>query len=76
MNTDNANELNGAKGWSNVTEIKQSYIEPGSPWQNADEREIGAIKKAILKAMPRTNASRHLWDFAAEHVSQLISHTP
>ena len=57
-------------------DIKQSYIEPGSSWQNADKREIGAINKAILKVMTQTNAPRHFWDFAAEHVAQLRYHTP
>ena len=32
-------------------ETKQSYIDPGSPLWNAVKREIGAIKKAILKAV-------------------------
>ena len=80
MHTDNAKELSTAKGWRDFMEkhryIKQSYIEPGSPWQNAAESEIGAIKKAILKAMTRNNAPRRLWDFVAEHVAQLRSHTP
>ena len=55
--------------------IKQSYIEPGSLWQNTSEREIGENKKAILKAMEQTNASRRVWDFASEHVAQLRSQT-
>ena len=57
-------------------DIKQSYIEHGSPWHNAAKRKIGAIKKAIFKAMTRTNAPRLLWDFASEHMDQLRSHTP
>ena len=57
-------------------DIKQSYIELGYLWQKAAEREIGAIKKSMLKAVLRNKAPRHLWDFAAEHVAQLRSHTP
>ena len=80
MHADNATELGTAKAWKNVMGkkgyIKQSYIEPGSPWQNAAERKIWAIKKAILKAMTQTNAPRRLWYFAEEHVAQLRSHTP
>ena len=79
MRADNAKEFSTAKGWRNVMEkhvdIKQSYIEPGSLWQKADKREIGAIKKAMLKAVKRTNYPRRIWDFAAEHVAQLKSHT-
>ena len=55
MHAENTTELSTTKGWSKVMEkhgdIKQSYIEPGSPWQNAAKREIGKIKNSILKAM-------------------------
>ena len=55
MYSDNATELITAKVWRNLMEkhgyIKQRYIEPGSLWQNADKREIGAIKKAILNTI-------------------------
>ena len=80
MHSDNAKELSTEKGWRDVMEkhieIKQSYIEPGSPWQNAAESEIGAIKKAILKVMTQTNAPGRLWYFASDHLAQLRSRTP
>ena len=55
MHAGSAKELSTKKVWRNIMEkhryIKQSYIEPGSPWQNAAKREIGKIKNSILKAM-------------------------
>ena len=78
MHADNTSELRTAKGWRKVVEengdIKQLYIEPGSPWYNASKREIGEIRKEILKATTQTNAPRRRQDFAEEYVAHLISH--
>ena len=80
MHADRDKEFSNAKGRRNVMkkheDIKQSYIELGYLWQKAAKREIGAIKKSMLKAVLRNNAPRHLWDFAAEHVTRLRSYTP
>ena len=79
MHAGSAKELSTKKVWSNIMEkhryIKQSYIEPGSPWQNAAECKIGVIKKSILKEMTRTNSPRRLWGVLVEHVAQLRYHT-
>ena len=79
MDADNAKELSTEKGRRNVMEkhgdIKKSYIEPGSLWQNAAELNIEEIKKETLKEMPQTNIPRRLWDFEVENVAQLRSHT-
>ena len=53
--------------------VKQT--EPYSPWQNAAERSIRELKKAVGRKMMRSKAPRRLWDYCLELESYIRSHT-
>ena len=53
--------------------VKQT--EPYSPWQNAAERSIRELKKAVGRKMMRSKAPQRLWDYCLELESYIRSHT-
>ena len=75
---------NGAKEmmlrhWKEIRDkhggIKQTLVEPYSPWQNRAEAEVREIKKEVTQIMSRMGAHKHSWDFCLEYVSKLCSRT-
>lgn len=78
LHTDGAKELTIGK-WKDVRDkhggIKQTTVEPFSPWQNRAEAEIREVKKQVRIIMQRTNAHKRLWDFCVEFVSEVRNRT-
>jgi hypothetical protein len=77
LHTDNAKELNSGK-WLEVCktyDIKQTFTEPFSPFQNRAEVNIRELKKHVRQLMKRTNTPKRLWDFCASYVAEIRSLT-
>lgn len=78
LHTDGAKEMTIGH-WKEVREkhggIKQTTVEPYSPWQNRAEAEIRELKKQVTRIMDKSGAPKRLWDFCLEYVSELRSRT-
>jgi hypothetical protein len=49
--------------------------EPYSPWQNRAEGSIREVKRGVGRRLVKTGAPRVFWDYCAEHVAKIRSHT-
>jgi Reverse transcriptase (RNA-dependent DNA polymerase) len=78
LHTDGAKEMTLGH-WKEIRDkhggIKQTIVEPHSPWQNRAEAEIRELKKQVTRIMHRSGAHKRLWDFCLEYVSELRSRT-
>ena len=54
-------------------QIKQTFTEPYSPWQNRAEHGINEIKSYGTKIMEASNAPLRLWCFAFEYAADILS---
>ena len=54
-------------------QIKQTFTEPYSPWQNRAEHGINEIKSYGNKIMEASNAPLRLWCFAFEYAADILS---
>ena len=55
--------------------IKQTQIEPHSPWQNRAEGAIRELKHHVQRLMNHQQTPHHLWDFCAVYVLEIRSLT-
>jgi hypothetical protein len=78
LHTDGAKEMQ-SKDWDKVLNkfggVKQSVVEPYSPWQNRAEGEIREVKRQVARIMAATNASKRLWDYCVEYACELRCRT-
>jgi hypothetical protein len=74
LHTDGAKEMtmgNWNKVRTNQGGIKQTIVEPYSPWQNRAEAGIREHKKQVVRLMTKTQASKRLWDYCMVYVSEI-----
>jgi hypothetical protein len=78
IHTDGAKELCLGE-WKRVREqqggVKQTIVEPYSPWQNRAESGIKENKKQIIRKLNVRNAPRRLWDYCGVWTSEIRSLT-
>ncbi|MEL6803179.1 MAG: hypothetical protein AAFO91_05255, partial [Bacteroidota bacterium] len=68
ITSDNAPELSEGKWAKTVREyqIRQTWTEPYSPWQNLCEASIREIKKGIRRFTNRSGSPKRLWCFLGD----------
>ena len=54
-------------------QIKQSFTEPYSPWQNQAEGGIRELKSYAIKMMQRVQAPLRVWCFACKYAAEVLS---